>query len=242
MKEPIIILGMHRSGTTLLAKLLEENGVFMGHKKDQNNESYFFIRMNENWLAASGSNWLYPSVVRKGSLHVVEYFRYLKDYIGLSRCFSLFLGMRWGWKDPRNTFTIPAWLQIFPKATLVAIVRNGIPVAESLIVRNDKLSKIGPTHYVQALSEFNNAFQLWETYNSQLIQLKQELGEQLLIVRYEDLVARDNAVINDIETHLSVVFSNPSIELIAKPKPINEAYFSEIIVASSHCMRYFGYL
>ena len=41
--DPIIIIGMHRSGTTLLSKLLEKCGVFMGTKKEENNESIFFL-------------------------------------------------------------------------------------------------------------------------------------------------------------------------------------------------------
>ena len=32
---PIIIIGMHRSGTTMLSRQLEALGVFMGNKKDQ---------------------------------------------------------------------------------------------------------------------------------------------------------------------------------------------------------------
>ncbi len=30
----------------------------------------------------------------------------------------------WGWKDPRNTFTLPMWLSIFPKARVLHVLRN----------------------------------------------------------------------------------------------------------------------
>ena len=38
---PIIVIGMHRSGTTMLIKQLEELGLFVGDKKRKNYESVF---------------------------------------------------------------------------------------------------------------------------------------------------------------------------------------------------------
>src|SRR5213078_1316124 len=45
----------------------------------------------------------------------------------------------WGWKDPRTVFTLPLWLQLFPKAKIINIVRNGVDVASSLSVREQKM-------------------------------------------------------------------------------------------------------
>src|SRR5207302_9249377 len=42
------------------------------------------------------------------------------------------LASPWGWKDPRNTFTLPMWLHIYPDAKLISIERHGVDVAESL--------------------------------------------------------------------------------------------------------------
>ena len=39
--QPVIIMGMHRSGTTMLASLLEQLGLFIGTKKQENDESLF---------------------------------------------------------------------------------------------------------------------------------------------------------------------------------------------------------
>ena len=44
---PIIITGMHRSGTSLLSEILMKQGVFMGSKLDSNSESVFFQRIKE---------------------------------------------------------------------------------------------------------------------------------------------------------------------------------------------------
>src|SRR5699024_2516440 len=38
----------------------------------------------------------------------------------------------WGWKDPRNVYTLPIWLRLFPKAKVIFIKRHGVDVAASL--------------------------------------------------------------------------------------------------------------
>ena len=38
---PIIIIGMHRSGTSMLSKILEDSDIFLGNNKDINNEALF---------------------------------------------------------------------------------------------------------------------------------------------------------------------------------------------------------
>jgi len=46
---PFIIIGMHRSGTAMIAQMLEELGLFTGRKKQQNHEALFFMNIND-WL------------------------------------------------------------------------------------------------------------------------------------------------------------------------------------------------
>ncbi len=43
---PIIISGMHRSGTSLLSRIIEKTGVFLGKYKQRNNESLYFLQLN----------------------------------------------------------------------------------------------------------------------------------------------------------------------------------------------------
>lgn len=38
---PVIILGMHRSGTTMITKILENLGLFVGVEKEINHEALF---------------------------------------------------------------------------------------------------------------------------------------------------------------------------------------------------------
>jgi hypothetical protein len=42
-------MGMHRSGTTLLCKILQSFGIFIGKDLDVNYESLFFMEIND-WI------------------------------------------------------------------------------------------------------------------------------------------------------------------------------------------------
>lgn len=155
-RPPIIFIGMHRSGTSLLGRLLEQLGLFVGDKKDENNEAVFFQRLNQWLMAQSGARWDSPEQVRRlwqpeseAVLQASEDFA--KNLFASPRA-AKFLGVRpylklrsienqeqpWGWKDPLNTFTLPFWLRQFPEAKVMFIERHGVDVAESLRVRAER--------------------------------------------------------------------------------------------------------
>ncbi len=54
---PIIVAGMHRSGTTLLSNILQRSGLFMGNRQDSHGEAFFFLRLNEWILSQTHCSW-----------------------------------------------------------------------------------------------------------------------------------------------------------------------------------------
>src|ERR1700710_1027510 len=125
MRPPVIFIGMHRSGTSMLARLLEELGMFFGAVKDQNNEALFFQDLNEWLLTQCGGRWDNPAVFNRYFWRNAATGKgtelYLRKLLVSPRAVQ-FLGARYamrgipgletprGWKDPRNTFTLPLWL------------------------------------------------------------------------------------------------------------------------------------
>ena len=49
------------------------------------------------------------------------------------------LDYNWGWKDPRNIFTLPFWITLFPLSKIIIVKRHPYDVCMSLINRNTKL-------------------------------------------------------------------------------------------------------
>ncbi|MBU3820656.1 sulfotransferase [Flavobacteriaceae bacterium XHP0103] len=152
-KQPIIIIGMHRSGTSMLTSFIEEKGVFIGKKKAKVNKEAFFFQKINNWILYQlGSTWDSPEAVKYlddsslsiitphvkmllqsfWSINFLGLFKFLK-YRGVININEV-----WGWKDPRTTLTLKVWKHIFPNAKIIHIYRNPIDVAQSLKVREEK--------------------------------------------------------------------------------------------------------
>lgn len=152
---PIIVFGMHRSGTSLLGRILNRLSVFTGCYKDINDEAIFYQNINNWLLRSSGATWDNPLPIKylTGNPHLAQNsVDYIKHWSSLHRQYR-FVGLRnylsgaqsystWGWKDPRNTFTIPFWKQIYPNARYIYIERHPVDVASSLYVRNTAEFKI----------------------------------------------------------------------------------------------------
>lgn len=148
---PIIILGMHRSGTSMVSGLLRDMGLFVGSDlfDDIHNESKYFLETNEELLRRIGGFW--------DRVDNIKYFLENDDLCEMTaKCLDAdinsskikkFAGKYktiksidrpWGWKDPRTMVTASLWFRLFPNAKIVYIARNGIDVASSLKVREIK--------------------------------------------------------------------------------------------------------
>lgn len=143
---PVIVTGMHRSGTTLVVRLLRGLGAFFGSNLDPNAEDFFFMRLNEWIMRRAGGAWDYPLP----TLRFLGHPRFLEDtrrFLGQQvegPAFTAFTGRKgapdprggaWGFKDPRAIFTFAAWEGVFPAAKLLYLRRNGVDAANSLFVR-----------------------------------------------------------------------------------------------------------
>ena len=148
---PVIVIGMHRSGTSMVARILARLGLFVGWERDGYAEAVFFSVRHEAVLAAQGARWDHPApldplledAAMRGQL--VEALRRelrspaVMSFLGPARYLRWrspeHLPYAWGWKDPRSTLFLPLWLDVFPEARVIHVVRNGVDVALSLSVR-----------------------------------------------------------------------------------------------------------
>lgn len=222
MRQPVIFIGMHRSGTSMLGRLLEDLGLFAGTRKDENNEAVFFQQINTWLLGQCGARWDEPAAIRylwkheKGLPWIETYIRTLLDsprsiqFLGLQRHFAggmKSLNAPWGWKDPRNTFTLPMWLRIYPQAKVVSIERHGVDVAQSLRVREaisleeaaEKFNRYRSLFFLRPKGGgfvdsprcvfLDGGFSLWKEYTGQARAMVEQLpGNRSLALRYEDVL------------------------------------------------------
>ena len=142
--EVVCIVGMHRSGTSLIAHLLQQSGLFLGSEDtllgsnvgNQNGhfEHLGFIELHDAILKHLGGSWEFPPELRPGWEDA--------DFLEPLRCRARdlvrsFAGKGpWGWKDPRTTLLLPFWRSLIPNLRFVICVRSPLAVANSLHARN----------------------------------------------------------------------------------------------------------
>ena len=257
-KSPIIVLGMHRAGTSMLMRFLSQLGVFPGKKLESNFESVFFHKINTYLLQLYGGRWDYPVPITgindsdhlwalsidylRSQLHSVRALNYLGWRHSLHTCSAWNLPFTWGWKDPKNTYTLPLWLELFPDAKILHIYRHGVDVAHSLKVRNNRLMAnqreiysrsplqrwIHPKQLGHALSSrcstIEGGFSLWELYMKQARDLVRRLGGQALEIRYEEFLKQPVQMLDKVAGFCQLSNSENLLENIAAKANTARAY------------------
>lgn len=228
-EDPIIVLGMHRSGTTMLGECLSQLGIFLGKECEVHGESKFIMKCNEDVLYYSHSVWddtrnlpfLYehPSRVQKFTEKLkkqVSSDAFIDSYIGLENITKFYEHkIPWGWKEPRTTVLWPLWQDVFPKSKFIFLYRNGVDVAESLRKREpsqvDIVNKLYPS---LRCMELQRAFKVWEEYNELYYSLReQNPSTEVLEICYENLLENP---IQEFEKIMNFLGLNIESELIKK--------------------------
>ncbi|NOX08328.1 MAG: sulfotransferase [Gammaproteobacteria bacterium] len=228
-KQPVIILGMGRSGTSMLSRLLESLGLFVGKdKRGGNNESWFFYRLNDWMLRCANATWDNPhnfnfiddqfredfSRVAESHMRGIGRVNYLGWKNALKYRDIKDIDFPWGWKDPRNTFTIDVWKEIFPECKVVHIYRHPLDSAESARygkesnkvkkkrnwrwgVREALLLRVG--YQLSARTgNIHEAIKLWEEYLVKALSWTDVFGDNIHHVRYESLLEDPMPVMQEL--------------------------------------------
>lgn len=259
---PIIIMGMHRAGTTIIARLLEQLGLFIGWKKDINHEAKLFLRLNDWILREAGGAWDYPMPLSTFIRHdqtrkqVADYLRFVMrsprvlGYMGPKRYSQYWrpdqFPIPWGWKDPRNVFTLPLWLDLFPNAGVIYITRHGVDVAQSLKKRfehrvqsyPERLHKkrIRYAYFGEPIRFFDSAristldggLSLWEEYMVEGSRQLQQFGGQAIKIAYEDFLQNPSEVIGQLSRFCNLPEnSHKTQSLVAQLNPARAFAFRE---------------
>lgn len=148
----VVVLGMHRSGTSLLANLLTALGVNLGEKllaADGNNQAGYWeqeeIYLTQDALLQQlGRHWPGPS----GTIPFPAEWWRLPEIQPFKQRLTSILRKEiektdgvWGFKDPRTSRLLPLWKEIFVELGLDPIyllaIRNPAEVVESVVKRDE---------------------------------------------------------------------------------------------------------
>jgi hypothetical protein len=147
----------------MVVRALAECGLYLGptdqllHANVANPEGHFehlpIVALNDEILRRLGGDWDLPPRPLMWSLRGHR----LRALEADARNVLATLSARdvWGWKDPRNSLTLPFWRRLEPELTVVVCGRDPIAAARSLARRN--------------AMPLGDALELWHHYNRRIL-------------------------------------------------------------------------
>ena len=167
---PVLITGMHRSGTSMIARLLNLCGLYLGRVDEMIDprpdnprgfwEHYCFMMVSEYIIKKYGYHELIEGEVPILLRDDWQYDEGLKtSYLWAKRLAHSMENSTdgvWGFKDCRASLLLPFWYEIVPDLKVVICLRHPLDVAASLIARGDGVAE-------------EHAVWSWYTYNRVLL-------------------------------------------------------------------------
>ncbi len=176
----IVVLGMHRSGTSLVTRFLHQMGCFVGRDEellgsDEANPTGYWERrdvlaLNQKLLADSDAD-----VYRVGHLEPpTRRFRECSELESGARRIVEYLeeNRPWAIKDPRLCLTLPFWRRALESPVCVLVFRSPLEVAKSLWTRD--------------FLAVPYSFSLWEKYYVEA--LENTRGLRRVLVSHQQLL------------------------------------------------------
>lgn len=184
-----IVLGMHKSGTTLVSEILHKSGIHMGdfdmsagydegnkyerlEPHDLNIEmlGYDYDEFSLNILKVlEGPEQVKPETIAK-----------MKELVeSLNRRYS-----DWGFKDPRTCLTYSVWKSMLPKHKLVIVFRNPMKLWQHY-----KPKKFYKTFHSLAICW--KAVLGWYVHNLEILKILKSAHEECIVLLYADIMQDD---------------------------------------------------
>lgn len=182
----VVVLGMHRGGTSATAGALAKLGLSPGSPESLKSASPVnpagfweqtpLIRLNDRLLERLGGSWDGPPDLAAGWAGAEALEPVRSEARALFR--AAFHAEPWVWKDPRNCLVLGLWreaLELDP--VVVLVLRDPLEIAASLEQRESVTLPL--------------SLALWERYMRSA--LRACAGRPVLVTRYEQLVAEPRA-------------------------------------------------
>jgi hypothetical protein len=185
------VLGMMRTGTSVVARILELVGIHLGSsdqllETNRANPTGFWehravIGLNDEILARFGGTWYEPPELPPG-WEEDKRLADLRSRFVESILPELSARSPWGWKDPRTSLTPPFWLGLVPSLGCIVCLRHPVEAARSL--------EALPWAQRRMSDPFEQGLALWLRYTRSALE---HSGSRRLLVFYEDVLADSRA-------------------------------------------------
>jgi hypothetical protein len=188
----LIIVGFHRSGTSLLTQLLHRAGLFVGDEllgaMPSNPYGHFedmeVLQLHRAILERHGDDWQWDSAFP---------FYIGPDHWAEMRSFTRRRNIAhrdWGFKDPRACLFLGQWKYLIPDARIVVVYRDPGECVRSMesrhaaaLIRGDR----PVARHRRFFTEPDHGLRLWDTYNRAVVSFVREHEEDCLVLPFTRL-------------------------------------------------------
>jgi hypothetical protein len=201
-KRILFILGMHRSGTSLVASWLQDCGLFIGDdllpanigNKKGHFEDVRFLRLHQ-WALGEVP---FLNHLHQPNLNFNQVARQLiQDNNRLHR--------QWSWKDPRTCLFLPQWQSLVPDSRAIILFRHYSQVTDSLIRRLQTINRTRKNRLIAFWNRWTRRYEsaafadecllMWITYNQHILNYvsRKDAGDYVVVevaslVRYDQFI------------------------------------------------------
>lgn len=169
----LMILGMHRSYTSLTARWLSASGLDIGAallagsqgNPDGHFEDLEFLALHERILVANGlpSDGISRRYDRAFDFAGFEALAIDAELVEQAAKLIRSRPAQFGWKDPRTCLFLPMYRELLPSAQSLIVVRHFDQVVRSLLARDKAL--VRQTGYINvALEQISGRFKSFDTF------------------------------------------------------------------------------
>jgi len=210
---PVIVLGMHRSGTSAMARLVNELGVNVGTNllpaTESNVHGHFeeaaFIRFHDALIArcfpkrAPFCEWL---PLTNTEVVYTDADRIEARAIWNAHCTS---GSN-AWKDPRTSLFVDLWLEVLAHAKVIVCLRHPYQVHLSFLRRGEPFLHV----------DYSAAILGWNVYNQKILKVINSLPQDRFMVVDVDAAFRDPRQLTEGLAHfLGVQITSKAFDAVA---------------------------
>jgi hypothetical protein len=206
---PLIIAGMHRSGTSLIASFIHHSGIDLGDDlvgpRKSNPYGHFedaeILDFHRDILVREFGHPMWVPAPPDLS----EEDRHRADQLIAMRRHK----PRWGWKEPRTCLFLELWNGLLPDARFLFVVRHPLLVLDSL-------SRRTKSKFYQ-FWKHNKFLKAWMTYNQECASFYHKHRDRCMLVDLEQVISDPAAFVETLSQWLAFDFGTGTFRRLYEP-------------------------
>jgi hypothetical protein len=188
----LLVVGSHRSGTSLLTQLLHSGGLFVGDDLlgalPSNPYGHFedreVLELHREIMSDHGVNWQVDEV--QEFYIAPRYWRQMQEFAQKRAAKH----RNWGFKDPRVCLFLGAWKYVLPDARFVIVYRDPADCVRSMESRQagDYFRGAGNAeHHLRFFNRPDHGLRLWDVYNRSAVAFARRHLDDCLVLPFTHL-------------------------------------------------------